>query len=96
MGVDGNSLGKELKPSSVHLQPPQQSLKADCSSQSLLVCSLTFSSSCLCLLDPGNSETCTKSKIQSAQIDLSNINFQHFNFEAGSRKPEELLQFLAG
>lgn len=56
--------------------PHSKSLKADCSSQPLLVCSLSFSSSCLCLLDPGNSETCTKSKIQSAQIGLSNISFQ--------------------
>lgn len=72
--VDGNSSGKELNPSTVHLQPLQQEFKADCFSQPLLVCSLTFPSSCLGLLDPGNSET--KSKIQSVQIDLSNISFQ--------------------
>lgn len=60
--VDGNSSGKELNPSSAHVQPHSKSLKAGCSSQPLLVCSLTFSSSCLSLLHPGNSEVAQSPK----------------------------------
>lgn len=71
-----NVSGEELKPSTAHLHPHSKSLKVDHCSQPLLICSLPSSSLCLSLLDLGNSKPCTKSKIQSAQIDLSNISFQ--------------------
>lgn len=92
-------LGKHQTQALFTCSPCSKSLQADCSSQSLLVSSLTFSSSCLSLLDPGNSETCTKSKIQNPVCPDRFVQYQlstEFNLEAGSRKPEEQLQFRAG